>query len=217
MDQDILNQQSNYWEANFSEKPMMFGLTPSVAAFSALKKFKEENIKEIVELGAGLGRDTVFFAKNKIKVEALDYSPTAIKIIEKKARGKNFSKLVSTKYFDVRGKLPYEDNSIEGVFSHMLYCMALTNSDIERLNNEILRVLKPGGMNIYTVRNFNDGDYTKGIHVGEDMYENDGFIINFFSEKKVNSLLKGFNNLSINKFEEGKFPRKLFLVQNKKT
>ena len=72
-------------------------------------------------------------------------------------------------------------------------------------------------MNIYTVRNFNDGDYTKGIHVGEDMYENDGFIINFFSEKKVNSLLKGFNNLSINKFEEGKFPRKLFLVQNKKT
>ena len=217
MDQDKLNQQSNYWEANFSEKPMMFGLTPSVAALSALKKFKEENIKEIVELGAGLGRDTVFFAKNKIEVEALDYSPTAIKIIEKKAKGNNFSKLVSTKYFDVRGKLPYEDNSIEGIFSHMLYCMALTNSDIERLNNEILRVLKPGGMNIYTVRNFNDGDYTKGIHVGEDMYENDGFIINFFSEKKVNSLLKGFNNLSINKFEEGKFPRKLFLVQNKKT
>ena len=217
MNQDKLNQQSNYWETNFSEKPKMFGLTPSVAALSALKRFEEENIKEIVELGAGLGRDTVFFAENKIKVEALDYSPAAIKIIEKKVKKKKFSKLVFTKYFDVRGKLPYKDNSIQGIFSHMLYCMALTNSDIERLNNEILRVLKPGGMNIYTVRNFNDGDYTKGIHVGEDMYENDGFIINFFSEKKVNSLLKGFNNLSINKFEEGKFPRKLFLVQNKKT
>ena len=33
----------------------------------------------------------------------------------------------------------------------MLYCMALTNSDIKKLNNEILRVLKPGGINIYTV------------------------------------------------------------------
>ena len=71
-------------------------------------------------------------------------------------------------------------------------------------------------MNIYTVRNFNDGDYMKGAYIGEEMYENDGFIINFFSEKKVNNLLKGFKNLSITKFEEGNFPRKLFLVQNKK-
>ena len=94
--------------------------------------------------------------------------------------------------------------------------MALTNSDIKKLNNEILRVLKPGGINIYTVRHINDGDYMKGIHRGEDMYENEGFIINFFSEQKVNSLLEGFKNLSTIKFEEGNFPRKLFLVQNKK-
>ena len=194
----------------------MFGLKPSVVALTALKKFEEENIKEIIELGAGLGRDTVFFAKNKIKVEALDYSPTAIKIIKKKAKDNNFSKLVSTKHFDVRNKLPYKDNSIKGIFSHMLYCMALTNSEVEKLNNEILRVLKPGGINIYTVRNIYDGDYMKGIHIGEEMYENDGFIINFFSEKKVNGLLNGFKNLSKTNFEEGSFPRKLFLIQNKK-
>ncbi len=216
MDQKKLNNQSSYWEANFSEKPLMFGLKPSAVALTALKKFEEENIKEIIELGAGLGRDTVFFAKNKIKVEALDYSPTAIKIIKKKAKDNNFSKLVSTKHFDVRNKLPYKDNSIKGIFSHMLYCMALTNSEVEKLNNEILRVLKPGGINIYTVRNIYDGDYMKGIHIGEEMYENDGFIINFFSEKKVNGLLNGFKNLSKTNFEEGSFPRKLFLIQNKK-
>ena len=194
----------------------MFGLAPSVAALSALKKFKEENIKEIIELGAGLGRDTVFFAENNIKVEALDYSLTAIKIIDKKVKDNDFSNLIATKYFDVRDKLPYKDNSIKGIFSHMLYCMALTNAEIKKLNNEILRVLKPGGINIYTARNTNDGDYKKGIHRGEDMYENDGFIINFFSEKKVNSLLDGFKNLNTTNFEEGSFPRKLFLVQNKK-
>ena len=166
MDQDKLNNQSNYWEANFSKKPLMFGLIPSAASLSALKKFEEDNIKEIIELGAGLGRDTVFFAKNKIKVEALDYSSTAIKIIEKKAKDNNLSKLVSTKHFDVRDKLPYKDNSIKGIFSHMLYCMALSNFDIKKLNNEILRILEPGGINIYSVRNTNDGDYKKGIHRG---------------------------------------------------
>ena len=216
MDQEKLNKQSNYWEANFSKKPLMFGLIPSVAASSALKKFGEDNIKEIIELGAGLGRDTVFFAKNKIKVEALDYSSTAIKIIERKAKDNNLSKLIYTKHFDVRDKLPYKDNSIKGIFSHMLYCMALSNFDIKKLNNEILRILEPGGINIYSVRNTNDGDYKKGIHRGEEMYENDGFIINFFSKKKVNSLLQGFKNLSITNFEEGSFPRKLFLIQNKK-
>ena len=217
MNQNKLDQQSNHWENNFSKNPNMFGLSPSFASLNALKKFKEENIEEIVELGAGLGRDTIYFAKNQIKVEALDYSSAAIKIIEKKARFKNLTTFVSTKIFDVRHKLPYKDNSIKGFFSHMLYCMALTNSDIEKLNNEILRVLKPGCINIYTVRHTKDGDYKKGIHIGEDMYENDGFIVNFFSKKKVKSLLTGFKNLSITELEEGSFPRRLFVVQNKKS
>ena len=211
-----LNNQEEYWETNYTNKPKMFGLTPSFAAEKALKVFKKKNISNIVELGAGLGRDTVFFAKNNIKVEALDYSPTAIRTIQEKIKDNNLFDLISAKYFDLRNKLPFKDNSINGIFSHMLYCMALTNSEVKKLNNEILRVLKPGGINIYTVRNLNDGDYKKGIHMGEEMYENDGFIINFFSEKKVKSLLKGFENLSIINFEEGNFPRKLFLIQNKK-
>ena len=60
-------------------------------------------------------------------------------------------------------KLPFEDNSVEACFSHMLYCMALTNNDLENLNHEIHRILKPKGINIYTVRHINDGDFKKGI------------------------------------------------------
>ena len=194
----------------------MFGLEPSFPAKKAIKLFKEQKIKKIIELGAGLGRDTIFFAKNSIHVEALDYSPSAIKVINEKAEKQNLSNYISTKIFDIRKKLPFEDNSIEACFSHMLYCMALTKSDLNRLNNEIYRVLKPNGLNIYTVRHTNDGDYKKGIHRGEDLYENDGFIVHFFSLDKINSLLEGFENLSIENFEEGSFPRKLFLVQNRK-
>ena len=98
----------------------------------------------------------------------------------------------------------------------MLYCMALTSNELEKLNNEIQRVLKPGGINIYTVRNTNDGDFQNGIHISEDLYENDGFIVHYFSEEKVHSLLNGFNNISLEKFEEGSFPRKLFYVVNEK-
>jgi SAM-dependent methyltransferase len=216
LDQKILDQQSQYWEKNFRSKPEMFGLEPSKAAVNSLKNFKEQNIKKLVEFGAGLGRDTLFFAKNSISVEALDYSPAAIKLINKKAKEKKLLNNISTKVFDVRKKLPFKDESVEACFSHMLYCMALSNSDLNNLNNEILRILKPGGINIYTVRHLEDGDYKNGIHVGENLYENDGFIVHFFSKEKIKDLSKGFDILDIETFEEGTFPRKLFKVFKKK-
>ena len=216
MDKKKLERQSQHWEINFSNNPTMFGEEPSLAAKKSVVLFKEKNIKKIVEFGAGLGRDTIFFAQNSIHVEALDYSSSAIKIINEKAEKNNLLNFISTKNFDVRKKLPFNDNSIEGCFSHMLYCMALSNSDLENLNNEICRILKPGGINIYTVRHTNDGDYKNGIHVGEDLYENDGFVVHFFSKDKINQLSKGFKVLSVKKFEEGSFPRKLFMVILKK-
>ena len=191
MDQKKLDQQSQHWETNFLNKPEMFGLEPSIAAVKALKSFQEKNIKSILELGAGLGRDTIFFAKNSIHVEALDYSKASIESITNKSKKLKLSNFVKPKIFDVRKKLPIEDNSIDGCFSHMLYCMALSNFDLENLNSEICRILKPGGINIYTVRHTGDGDYKNGIHRGEDLYENDGFIVHFFSKEKVNQLTKG--------------------------
>jgi SAM-dependent methyltransferase len=216
LDQKKLNQQSQHWENNFSSKPEMFGLDPSLSAKKALKLFQEKNIKSVIELGAGLGRDTIFFGKNLIHTIALDYSPSGIKVIDQKIKKANLSKYISSKLFDVREKLPFEDNSIDACYSHMLYCMALTTEDLAKLNNEIKRILKPGGINIYTVRHTNDGDFQNGNHIGEDLYENDGFIVHYFSEEKVNSLLNGFKNIALEKFEEGTFPRKLFFVVNEK-
>ena len=216
MDQKKLNQQSQHWENNFSSKPEMFGLDPSLSAKKALKLLQEKNIKSVIELGAGLGRDTIFFGKNLIHTIALDYSPSGIKVIDQKIKKANLSKYISSKLFDVREKLPFEDNSIDACYSHMLYCMALTTEDLEKLNNEIHRILKPNGLNIYTVRHINDGDYKNGKHIGEDLYENDGFIVHYFSEEKVNTLLNGFENITLEKFEEGTFPRKLFFIVNEK-
>mgnify|MGYP003302720478 FL=1 len=147
----------------------MFGLEESEPAKKSLKFFQENNINNIVELGAGLGRDSIFFSQNNISVTSLDYSPSGINIINKKIHEKKIKNL-STKLFDIRQKLPFEDNSIDGCFSHMLYCMALSNQDLINLNNEICRILKPEGLNIYTVRNMHDGDYKNGMHIGCLLY-----------------------------------------------
>ena len=187
----------------------------SEPAKKSLKIFQENNINTIIELGAGLGRDSIYFSINNLSVTSLDYSQSGINIINKKIN-KDKLKNIKTKVFDIRQKLPFEDNSIDGCFSHMLYCMALSNQNLFNLNKEICRILKPDGLNIYTVRNEHDGDYKNGIHRGEDMYENDGFIVHFFNKTKINQLTDGFKNIKIESFEEGTFPRKLYFVVNKK-
>ena len=194
----------------------MFGLEPSYPAKKALDIFRENKLSNVIELGAGLGRDSIYLGKNSINLTALDYSENGLKILDQKIKNENLSSSISTIKFDIRDNLPFENNSIDACYSHMLYCMAFTFDELIKLNNEIKRVLKPGGVNIYTARNTDDGDYKKGIHRGEDLYEIDGFIIHFFSEKTIQNLMNGYKNLSIEYFEEGSFPRKLFFVCNKK-
>ena len=213
----------------------MFGLDPSESARHAKKIFENQKVKnffkrkkiDILELGAGLGRDTTYFAANSnfIQVTALDYSSEAIRNINKKIEyhsnptmpdGRSAADKITTKVWDVRNGLPYKNNSFDGCYSHMLYCMALTSSEIIKLSHEVHRILKPGGINIFTVRHTGDGDYKKGKHIGEDLYENDGFIVHFFDKEKINQISKGFEIKDIFELYEGSFPRKLFVVTQRK-
>ena len=217
MDKKLLNQQSQHWESNFSSKPEMFGLDPSYSAKKSLEIFKKHNIKNILELGAGLGRDTIYFAKNNIKVYALDFSPCAIDTIIKKSKKLGLDKLITAEVFDIRKDFSFIEKNFDCCYSHMLYCMALTESDLEELNKKIHLKLKGNGINIYTVRNTSDGDFKKGSHIGENLYEMNGFIVHFFSDEKIKKLLNGYKNLDIIKFDEGNFPRRLSMVINQKT
>ena len=128
----------------------MFGLEPSLPAKKALNIFKENKYSKIVELGAGLGRDSIYFGKNSINVTAVDYSKNGIKVINEKIKKENLTSSISTLKFDIREDLPFESNSVDACYSHMLYCMALTDNDIKNLNKEIHRIIKPNGINIYT-------------------------------------------------------------------
>ena len=78
----------------------MFGSEPSHSAKLALENFKKNNIKHIIELGAGQGRDTIYFAKNSIKVTALDCSPTAIEIIKDKSSNLRLSDFINVQTHD---------------------------------------------------------------------------------------------------------------------
>lgn len=215
-DKNVLDAQRPHWEGAFSKRPDMFGTETAIPAQQAVARFKTEGMTKILELGAGQGRDTFYFARNGFHVHVLDYSESGIEAINQRARESGLSDLITTEWHDVRKPFPVADDSFDACYSHMLYCMALTTKELEFLSQEIRRVLKPGGLNIYTVRHTGDAHYGKGIYRGEDMYEMGGFIVHFFSKEKVEHLAKGYEIVSIDEFEEGGLPRKLFQVTLRK-
>jgi len=82
---------------------------------------------------------------------------------------------------------------------------------------QIRRILKPAGLNFYTVRNTTDAYYWTGIHRGYDLWEiGGGFIVHFFSREKVEQLAKGYEIIEIETFEEGDLLEKLYAVTLRK-
>ena len=80
---------------------------------------KTNNIQKVLELGAGHGRDTTFFASNGIEVQAVDYSIVAIEILDKITKEKRLP--ITPRIFDVRRALPFPDGYFDAVYSQ--YCL----------------------------------------------------------------------------------------------
>ncbi|MBU4439516.1 MAG: class I SAM-dependent methyltransferase [Firmicutes bacterium] len=216
MKNENLNKQYSHWEETFSNKPQMFGTNPSEAAIKAVEIFKENGVKKILERGGGQGRDTLYFAENGFEITVVEYTSAGIQAIKKSAAEREATHLITPVFHDVRKPFPFEDETFDACYSHMLYCMALTTAELAFIAMETNRVLKPEGINIYTARNTDDADYGTGIHQGEDLYECGKFIIHFFNLEKVEKIAGSFKTIKIDQFEEGALPRKLFFVIQKK-
>ena len=195
----------------------MFGTDPSAPGSYAIDLFKREGVKQILELGAGQGRDTLPFLRSGFAVIALDYAPDALAEIAATAKAFGLTERLTLHEHDVRQKLPLPADSIDAVFSHMLFNMALSKAELSNLAKEVHRVLRPGGWHIYTVRHTSDAHYKTGVPRGENMTENGGFIVHFFNRPMVELLSDGFSAPEIVDFEEGGLPRRLWRITQRKT
>ena len=209
-DSAMLDAQRDHWELVLSANVDLFGLDPSESAVAAATGFEEADAVDLLELGAGQGRDTLYLAAAGFSVTALDYTETSFRTIGTKAAEQGAS-VVCVRH-DVRGSLPFPDGSFDVCYSHMLFCMALTTGQLEALAAEVRRVLRPGGLVTYTARTTDDAHHGTGIYRGDDMYEHGGFIVHFFDQELIERLSVGYKIVDRFNFEEAGLPRRLVSV-----
>ena len=208
----LIADQREHWEATMQANPEMYGAEPSEPGRHAASRFTTDGLSRVLELGAGQGRDTLGLLAVGLEVTALDYAAGALEGIVEAAGAKGYAGRLATVAHDVRQPLPFADTSFDACYSHMLFTMALSSDELAALAAEIRRVLRPGGLCIYTVRHVGDAHFGAGRELGDNIYENGGFVVHFFDRQLVDRLAEGFELEDVSAFEEGGLPRRLWRV-----
>ncbi len=113
---------------------------PLVFAPQLLEMLGKKSGNRILEIGAGDGIDSIFFAKKGNKVTGIDIAPGAIKMANKNARSAGMSGKITFRVGNAE-QLQFKDSSFDGAYS----ISVLHATDLKLSLKEMARVLRQGG------------------------------------------------------------------------
>lgn len=154
---------------------------PTIFCNQVIKYFPPTG--RILELGAGQGQDSVFFAKHGYEVIATDFSQFALD----KITDPNIARMV----VDYGHPLPFDPASFDVVYNH-LGTGYFDNVRTQELFNEIKNILKPGGIFTALFNSVDDPETQTGDKIGDNYYLVDGIKKSFFSAGLIRDFAKGF-------------------------
>ena len=156
-----------------------------------------ENVKTpILDLGAGLGNDSLFLTEKGFDVLSCDYAVESLNYIKKRIPN------AKTMLVDISKKLPFNDDEFEIIIANLSlhYFDSKTTMEIMK---ELKRVLKKGGYLLARVNS--TGDVNNGSGQGEKIEENyyfvEGYNKRFFTLKDAEKYFSIIGQVDLQEFE----------------
>lgn len=177
---------SNYGKQSWVEKPSLF-------AEEAASYFPEGG--SLLELGAGHGQDSLFFAEQGYQVVSTDIE---IANLSRNVKGKERIRVAE---LNLKDPLPFSDNSFDVVYAHLSlhYFNKKTTEDILQ---EIRRILKQGGVFAFLANSINDPEYRTGTEIEEDFFQIDKVTKRYFSVETAKRFAEKFQAVLVD--DQGK-------------
>lgn len=168
----------DYWKKTheiYSKKDWINNTT--IFAQFAVGYFPKQG--KLLDLGAGQGQDSRYFAELGYDVTSTDISDSALKLSKENAEGLD----IKFMEVDITNKLPFEDNSFDIVYSHMALHY-FTDKKTREVFQEIFRVLKPQGILASLFNTIEDAETTDPGYtsIEKDYYKSpEGLLKRYFS------------------------------------
>jgi SAM-dependent methyltransferase len=187
-----LPEQLTFWNAWHRER----GASGEDAVHRELRELFLEGLpdrSDVLDLGCGQGHDLKAMARAGHRVAGIDFSTPAIRQARKRVYGWRFPRRRKNdlRVHDIAAGIPFEDERFGGVYSHL--ALHYFHDDVTRMIfREIGRVLRPGGLLVFSVKSTEDPYYGEGEQLGEHIFSRKGHVRHFFDEGYVKDLLDGW-------------------------
>lgn len=217
-------RQRRFWSIRYTEDPHFFGRGPSPFARWTLPWLRRHQVRRLLELGAGYGRDLRFFLERGYDAHGVDNVRRGVVLgrqeLSRLSRPPEAGRRLLCRSAEA-GLRSRPTCSLDAVYSNLVLNMDFTEGEHRRLLRAVHRCLRPHGLLVYSVRSVGDPWYGRGLRRGKDRFDlaPHGTTMHFFSQAYVRSLARGrFEVLRIEERSEGgpSFPtRVLYVVERK--
>ncbi len=182
-----------YWKekhSNYSQQDWI--IKPTIFAKFAIQYFPRNS--RLLELGAGQGQDSRYFAKLGFTVVSTDFSEEAIEISKRKSEEEKLQ--IKFLNIDLQRNLPFPKKSFDIIYAH-LALQFFDQKRTENLFSEIADITKQAGILAILLNTIDDPEISKSKRLVGGLYETpSGLVKSFFSLDRVKKLTeKNFKTL----------------------
>lgn len=154
-----IDLHNHYQNQEWVQKPSMFAET-------IVKFFPKTGT--VLELGAGIGQDSIYFASLGYQVVSSDIEIGSLSS-HVSHQDEGIRNRITIKKIDLNNRLPFEADSIDIVYAH-LSLHYFDASTTKQIFDEIRRILRCGGILAFLSNSTKDPEYQTGIFLEDDFF-----------------------------------------------
>jgi SAM-dependent methyltransferase len=203
--EELIAKIRDYWNARIHDLEIVKHPVGSEGFFKDLDEYRFDKLnylpkvvdfsgfagKKFLEVGCGCGIDLVRFAQGGAKATGIDLSKTAIDLAREYFRIRNLP--ADLKIMDGEA-MTIPDSSFDVVYAHGVLQYT---ADAQRMADEILRVLKPGGQFIGMVYNKKGWLIKLSKIFKVELEHEDAPVLNTYTIREFKNMLSGFSKVKI--------------------